>query len=187
MKRLLSLVFLVAALAGQAQDKYANTWMCKTGKVHFFSSTPMEDIEATTTTALCALDTASKKVYAQIKITSFTFHSGLMQDHFNENYMESSKYPLSELSGVIVEDIDFKKDGVYDVTVRGTLDMHGVKQQRDIKCKLTIKGGQPVNATGSFDVKLADHKIEVPKAVFTNIAESIKVDVNFDFTKYSKS
>ncbi len=187
MKSLLSLALLLVVSFTQAQDKFANTWMCKTGKVHFFSSTPMEDIEATSNVALCALDTASKKVFAQIKITSFTFHSALMQDHFNENYLESSKYPFSELTGVIVEDIDFKKDGVYDVTLRCTLDMHGVKQQRDIKCKLTIKGGQPVNASGSFDVKLADHKIEVPKAVFTNIAESIKVDVNFDFTKYSKS
>ncbi|MFN8299175.1 MAG: YceI family protein [Chitinophagales bacterium] len=187
MNKLLSIAFLLVALSTQAQDKFASTWMCKAGKVHFFSSTPMEDIEATSNTALCALDTTSKKVYAQIKITSFTFPSALMQDHFNENYMESGKYPMSELNGVIVEDIDFKKDGVYDVTFRGTLEMHGVKHQRDIKVKLTIKGGQPVNASGSFDVRLADHKIEVPTAVFTKIAESIKVDVNFDFTKYSKS
>jgi polyisoprenoid-binding protein YceI len=87
---------------------------------------------------------------------------------------------------VIVENIDFTKDGTYDVTLKGTLDMHGVKQAREIKGKLTIKNGAPVRATATFIVKLVDHKIKIPKAVVMNIAEEIKVDVDFTLEKYQK-
>ena len=85
-----------------------------------------------------------------------------MEEHFNENYMESDKYEYSSLDGVIVENIDFTKDGVYDVTIKGTLEIHGVKVEREIKGKLTIKNGVPVNGTAKFDIKLADHKIKIP-------------------------
>ena len=109
-----------------------------------------------------------------------------MQEHFNENYMESDKYEYSGLDAVIVENIDFTKDGVYDVTIIGTLDIHGVKVQRDIKGKLTIKGGVPVNGTAKFEVKLADHKIKIPSLLGSNIAEVIPVDVDFNYEKYEK-
>lgn len=184
MKSLLTALLFMAALGVQAQDKFANTYVSTAGNIHFFSATPLEDIEATSKTALCAFNTVSKKVNVQVKITSFHFPKSLMESHFNENYLESDKYPMSVLDGVILEDIDYSKDGTYDVTFKGTLDMHGVKQEREIKCKLTVKNGAPVNVTGAFDVKLADHNIQVPQVVATNIAEVIKVDVNFDFQKY---
>ena len=109
-----------------------------------------------------------------------------MQEHFNENYLESDEFPTAVLDMVIAENLDFTKDGSYDVTLTGTLDMHGVKQPREIKGKLTIKNGAPVNATADFEVKLVDHKIKIPKAVIMNIAEKIKVDVDFTFEKYQK-
>ncbi|MFN8285211.1 MAG: YceI family protein [Chitinophagales bacterium] len=184
MKALIASLFLVCAVVAQAQDKYAGTFVTTAGKIHFFSATPLEDIDATSKTALCAFNTVSKKVNVQVKITSFVFPKTLMQDHFNENYLESEKYPTSVLDGVILEDIDYSKDGVYDVTFKGTLEMHGVKHEREIKCKLTVKNGQPANVTTKFDVRLEDHKIQVPQAVSMNIAEVIAVDVNFDLQKY---
>lgn len=184
MRTLLASLLIICALFAQGQDKYANTFVTNSGKIHFFSATPLEDIEATSKTALCAFNTASKKVNVQIKITSFVFPKSLMQDHFNENYLESEKYPMSVLDGVIVEDVDYSKDGVYDVTFKGTLEMHGVKANREIKCKLTVKNGQPANVTSTFDVKLVDHNIKVPQAVSMNVAEVIAVDVNFDLQKY---
>lgn len=179
---LTALTFQVSAQA----DKYANTYACTKGKVHFFSSSPLEDIEATTNTAVAVLNTQTKKVYAKIQQNSFVFKDKLMQEHFNENYMESDKFPSAVLDMVITDEIDFTKDGTYDITLTGNLEMHGVKQQREIKGKLTIANGAPAKATAAFEVKLVDHGIKIPKAVMMNIAEVIKVDVDFAFSKYEK-
>ena len=164
----------------------AQQFVDKAGKAHFFSKTSMEDIEATTSSAVCALNTTTKKIIVKIRNTTFKFKDGLMQEHFNENYMESDKYEYSSLDAVIVEPIDFTKDGTYDVTIKGTLDIHGTKVDREIKGKLTIKNGAPAIGTAKFDVKLADHKIKIPSLLGSNIAEIIPADVEFHFEKYDK-
>ena len=187
MRALLGILLTTFALNVFAQaDKYANTYVCTKGKIHFFSATAMEDIEATSNSAICVVNTQTKKVYSKVQQTSFAFKDKLMQDHFNENYMESGKFPTAVLDMVIVENIDFTKDGVYDITLHGPIEMHGVKHERDIKGKLTIKNGVPVQATATYDVKLVDHGITIPKAVTMNIAESVKVDVDFALEKYQK-
>lgn len=181
MKNLIVISFMLwASLAGAQQ------YVAKTGKAHFFSKGTIEDIEATSKTAVCVLNTQNKKMVVKIKNKSFKFHDGLMEDHFNENYMESDKYEYSSLEALITDNIDFSKDGVYDVNVHGTIDIHGVKQERDFKAKITVKNGAPANGTAKFDVKLADHKIKIPSVVGQNIAEVIAVDVDFDFEKYDK-
>ena len=181
----LLIMFLATALISKAQeDKYANYYVCYKGMVHFFSATAMENIDATTNIAACVLNTKSKLVSVKARQSSFVFKDKLMQEHFNENYMESEKYPFSLLSMVIVENLDYSKDGTYDVTLKGTLEMHGVKQEREIKGKLTIKNGQPTKATAVFMVKLADHKIKIPSVVGANIAEDVKVDVDINFEKF---
>lgn len=187
-KSVLSFIGLIAAIMLQAQtDKYANTYVTSLSKIHFFSATPIEDIEATSKKAFCAIDTKSKKVKCVVNMNTFEFPKKLMEEHFNENYVESDVYPQGILDAVIVEPIDFTKDGIYDVTLKGTFEVHGVKQEREIKGKLVIKNGQPASATATFVVKLADHKIKIPKAVVTNIAEEIKIDVDFTFSKYTKN
>jgi hypothetical protein len=186
MKTPCSIFFLLAILFSAAQDKYANTYVCSDGKIHFFSSSPIEDIEATSKKAICVINTENKKVYAKVPMKTFEFKDKLMQEHFNENYIESDKYPVAVLDMVIAEDIGFAKDGIYDITLKGTFEVHGVKQDREIKGKLTVKNAMPSAAVASFDVKLVDHKIKIPKAVVMNIAEIIKVDVDFAFVKYQK-
>lgn len=185
--RTIPFIMLLALSVQLFAQNNSNAYVCnKTGKIHFFSASPLEDIEATSNEASLVLYTNDKSIGAKIPVTSFVFKDKLMQEHFNENYLETDKYPISTLKMVIVENIDFTKDGVYDITLRGTLEMHGVKHDRDIKGKLYIKGGQPVRATATFDVQLVDHKIKIPKAVVMNIAEVIKVDVDFALTKYTK-
>ena len=119
-------------------------------------------------------------------MTSFTFRDKLMQEHFNENYMESDKFPNAVLEGVIQEAIPLEMDGMYEVTIKGSLEMHGVKQEREVKGKLTIAGGVPTLATAKFDVRLADHGIKIPSLVVANIAEVIAVDTELKFEKYEK-
>lgn len=186
MRKLACFSFLLLVMFVHAQDKYATAFVCTKGKIHFFSSSPLEDIEAVSNNAVCVINTQSKKVIAKVTMTSFAFKDRLMQEHFNENYMESDKYPSAILDMMIADDIDFTKDGTYDIILKGTLEMHGVKQQREIKGKLSIKDGAPVSASADFMVKLVDHKIKIPKAVMMNIAEDIKVDVSFALEKYQK-
>lgn len=187
MKPLVFSLLCLCSLVSIAQtDKYANTYVCTNGNIHFFSNSPLEDIEAVSNVGVCVVNTQTKKVYAKMAQSSFSFKDKLMQEHFNENYMESDKYPAAVLDMAIKEDIDFSKDTTYDITLIGTLDMHGVKNEREIKGKLSIKNGVPARASAAFEVKLADHRIKIPKAVIMNIAEVIKVDVDFTLEKYQK-
>ncbi|MBL0308155.1 MAG: YceI family protein [Bacteroidetes bacterium] len=187
MKTYPAIIILIAlSLFSSAQtDRYSGSYVCMNGMTHFFASTPIEDIDATSKVTLCVINTETKKVYAKVRMTSFDFRRKLMQEHFNEDYVESEKYPYAILDADIVSEIDFTKDGTYDITLKGTFEVHGVKQDREIKGKLTIKDGQPKSATAEFDVKLVDHKIKIPKAVIAKIAEVFKVNVDFTFEKYT--
>lgn len=101
-----------------------------------------------------------------------------MEEHYNENYMETEKYPSALFTGKVKEAIDYTKNGLYNVTVDGVLDLHGVKQSRTIKGQISVADGY-ITLTSTFDVKLADHKIEVPTLVVAKIAESIAVKNKF--------
>src|SRR5258705_11621009 len=114
-------LLLMVVFAG-AQDKHANTYVCTKGNIKFFSKSPLEDIEAVSNNGICVLNTQSKKVSAKIAMSSFDFEKKLMQEHFNENYIESDKFPSAILDMAIVEDLDYTKDGVYDVTLKGSFE-----------------------------------------------------------------
>ena len=120
-----------------------------------------------------------------MKMSAFDFPNKLMQEHFNENYMESAKFPVSTFTGKILEAIDFTKNGTYEVTAQGQLTVHGVAQPRDLKGKLIIDN-QKIYLTSNFEVKLVNHKIDVPKLVFVKIAEIISVKSKYTFTPYVK-
>ncbi len=112
--------------------------------------------------------------------TSFDFPNKLMQEHFNEKYIESEKYPMSTFSGKVNEtNIDLTKDGAYNVTVTGKLNIHGVIMDRIIPGIITVKNGE-INIKTTFKVTVKDHKIEIPSVVGAKIAEQIDVivDVN---------
>ena len=181
MKKLLLILLALLVIKANAQIYKSTESM-----VSFFSETPLENINATNKASVSVLNINTGEIVFKVPIASFSFKDATMQEHFNENYMESDKYPSAVLDMAIVENIDLTKDGAYDITLHGTVDMHGTKQARDIKGKLIIKNGVPVQATAAFDVKLADHGIKIPKAVTMNIAEIIKVDVDFALEKYQK-
>ncbi|MBS1595528.1 MAG: YceI family protein [Bacteroidetes bacterium] len=181
MKSILTALTLVLCLSLSAQE-----YVDKKGTVHFLSEATIENIEATTHSAGSAINTVSKRVVAKIPIITFKFKDKLMEEHFNENYLESDKYPYGVLNGTIVEAIDFTKDGVYDVTVKGTFEIHGVKHEQEVKGKLTIKNGAPASATAAFGIKLSDYKIRIPSLLGANISEGVNVDVNFNYEKFEK-
>jgi hypothetical protein len=175
-------LFFSQTLIAQNESTYVST----TGNIRFFASTAVEDIEANSNKAVCELNTKTKKISAKVAMTTFEFRRKKMQDDFNEDYAESSKFPYATLDAVIVNDINFTKDGTYDVVLKGTFEMHGVKADREVKGQLTIKNGQPASATAEFYVKLVDHKIKVPTIVVVKIAEVVKVDVSIVLKKYQE-
>lgn len=156
------------------------TYKSNNAIVTFFSHTPVEDIEAKTEKASSVINPSNNQIAFLIVNTSFKFSNGLMEEHFNEKYMESDKFPKSTFSGKINENIDWAKDGENKVTVTGKLTIHGVGQERTIPATISIKGDK-VSAKSEFMVKTADHKIEIPKLVWEKIAEEIKINVLTDY------
>jgi polyisoprenoid-binding protein YceI len=145
-------------------------------KVHFFSDAPLEDIEANGKDVKGLLDVSKNQFSIKMAIKSFQFEKELMQEHFNENYMESTKYPNSTFKGNLEGSYDLAKDGEYNITAEGELEIHGVAQKRKIPVNIKVKDGK-VSLISKFKVKIEDHKIEVPKMLFQKIAEEVEVTI----------
>lgn len=175
--------YLIASLLIIASfSAFSQRYVCKNGEISFFSETPMENISAINKNVTAIIDVPTNNIAVKLQMTDFSFPNKLMQEHFNENYMESEKYPTGVFSGKINETIDFTKDGTYPISATGKFIIHGVTQNRTLKGTLTIKGNSMALDT-NFDVKLADHKIDIPTVVVAKIAESISVKSKFNFTK----
>lgn len=151
-------------------------YVFESGKISFFSETPVENITAFTKTYAAAVNPDTREFAFIVFMTSFQFKKKQMQEHFNENYMESEKYPKGTFSGTIVENIDLLKDGKHTINAKGKLTIHGVEKERTLPVSIEIKGGK-LSLSSKFDVKLVDHNIEVPSIVVANIAETIAVNV----------
>ena len=175
-------VFIILSLHASAQNQL---YSVKTSEFSFFSKALMEDIEANNTKASSIINTANRELVVRIPIAQFQFRNRLMQQHFNENYLESEKFPYATFKGKINEMINFSKSGVYEVSASGTLNIHGVDQERTIKGKLII-AENTLNLDTKFDVMLIDHKIDIPKLVFKKIAEKIAVSASINYIPYKK-
>ena len=159
------------------QESNAQVFMTNNGSVKFFSEAPLENIESVSKSAMAALNAKTGKVFLRLPIRSFKFDKALMEEHFNENYLESDKYPNAEFDGTITNLPDLKKDGTYKVTAKGKFTVHGVAVERSIDGTLTVKGSS-ITVNSVFKIKCVDHKIEIPKLVFKNIAEELDVTVD---------
>ena len=147
-------------------------------RVYFKSDAPLELIEAQSSKMRGVINPAEQTFAFSVSNNSFEgFNSALQREHFNENYMESSRYPNSTFSGKIIEAVDFTKDGDYTIRAKGKLVIHGVEQERIIKSTIQVKDGV-VRLNSNFTVVLAEHNITIPRIVFQKIAEEIKVEIN---------
>lgn len=172
-------IILAIALISGAYAASAQKYMTRTGKVSFFSSTKVENIEAFNNEASSVLDSKSGDVLFIIPIKSFKFEKALMQEHFNENYMESTKFPKAEFKGKITNlaAVNFNKDGDYPVSVAGNMTIHGVTKPMTSKGTITVSGGN-ITLNSKFNVATADYKISIPSMAAGKIASSIEVTVN---------
>jgi hypothetical protein len=172
----ISLVFMSAVSA----QKYST----KNGRISFYSETAAEKIEAQNTQVNSALDISTGDFVFKTLIRGFEFEKALMQEHFNENYMESEKFPNSTFKGKVtnLKDINFAKDGKYNATVEGDLLIHGVTKKVSVKGTFEIKAGS-VFADTKFNVLIKDYNIKVPNTVINNISESIEIRVSVELKK----
>lgn len=181
--------FNFLAVYGPSQKITANLYpvqsgmfACKNGKILLLSDAPLEIIKAGSSKLQGILNTADQRFAWSIDIkTLYGFNSPLQQEHFNENYLESEKYPKAEYSGKIIEKVDFQTDGVYNVRAKGRFTVHGVTQERIIKTRLDIKNGR-IKAHSEFTVLLADHNISIPRIVYQKIANEVNVTIDADLT-----
>lgn len=158
-------------------------YVCKNARITLYSSAPIEDIKAETSTGASVYNAASGELDFSVPIRSFQFDKSLMQEHFNSDYMESDKFPRAIFKGKVENHIDIAIDGTYPVKVAGQLTVHGVTQSRTIPGTISIKNGV-VSMTSEFMVKCTDHHIDIPQIVFHHIAESIKINVFATYSPY---
>lgn len=160
---------------------YGQKLYTKTGSITFESNAEMELIGAQNDKVSCVIDQESGKMQWACLIKAFKFEKALMQEHFNENYMESEKYPKAVFTGAItnLNDLNWNTPGEYLIEVSGNLEIHGVKQNVKLPAKVEVmEDGTKVSS--SFFVQTDDYDIEIPAVVRENIAKKIAVSVSAD-------
>ena len=147
--------------------------------VSFFSDATLEDITAANTKTASIFNTATGDIAFSVPIKEFQFEKSLMQEHFNEKYMESDKYPKSTFQGKIL-DYNVEAAGVQSVKAVGKLQIHGVT--KDIEVPGTVeKQGDKIVMKSKFIVRLEDYKVKIPQLLWQNIAEQVEVTLDFTF------
>lgn len=172
------LIALLGILLFCSTPLRAQLYEISSGMVRFHSEAPKELISAQSTQLRGIIDPAKKTFAFRISLLSFRgFNNALQQEHFNENYMETPKYPEAAFSGKIVDDVDFSKEGAYEVRAKGKFHIHGLDQERIVKARIVNHKGV-LKITADFTVLLADHDIKIPRVVYDKLAPEIKVSVN---------
>jgi hypothetical protein len=152
-------------------------YVTNNGRVNFVSNAPLEIIKAASNKLAGILNIADKEFVFSVPMKSFEgFNSPLQKVHFNENYIESEKYPEAKFKGKIIEDIDFKEPGNYKVRAKGKFTVHGKENPMTIKGNILISKSE-IQINAGFSVYLKDHDIEIPTIVNQKLAERIDVTV----------
>ncbi len=154
-----------------------------TSKISFLSDAPLEDIYAESKKSKSVFNATEKKIVVLMKPNTFVFKNPMMQEHFNEDYIESDKFPKATLNGDIIGDFDITNDGSYPVTVKGELKIHGVEKYREIKGEILVKGGK-VSVEAKFAIQVADHGIKIPSMKIKSIAEVVEVTVSVEYQEF---
>ncbi len=173
---IINMLITISLVSFQAEK---TVYMTNNGEVSFLSDAPLEMIKASSKSLKGALNIKDRNFTFTIPVSSFEgFNSSLQRTHFNENYMESDQYPSSTFKGKIIEEEDLSKPGVYTIRAKGKLNIHGVENDRIIKCDLKVSQGK-IEVNANFTVFLTDHNIKIPSIVNQKIAEEIKVAIKF--------
>ena len=182
-KYFVAILFVLLVTPGAS----AQTYITRNGRITFFSKAPVENIEANNNEVTGFLDIKKGEVAFAVLIKSFKFQKALMEEHFNENYIESNTFPKANFKGTItgLGNINFFADGVYPVTVKGDLSIHGVTKNIEVPATVSVSQGK-ISANSKFSIKVKDYNIKIPAIVINNIAETISVTVDCKYEPYKK-
>lgn len=170
--------FLLILLFAQSYWGIGQLLRSKESKITFFSEALLENITATSTKAKAVVDLEHKEIAIKINMTSFEFPNKLMQEHFNENYLESDKYPQATFTGNLTKVLNWNMAFHTTASISGVLTIHGVSKMEIIEGRITNDPSRNMTIfEGSFPIKVKDFNIDVPNLVFTKIAEVVTVKV----------
>ncbi len=177
------LLILIGTIYSSAQTKY----FTKSGSVSFYSHTPFEDIKAENNQVASIMDIGTGEMIFEILMRSFKFDQALMEEHFNENYLESDKFPKAKFKGKItnISSIDFSKDGTYNVEVEGDMTIHNTTKPVKISGTFEVKGTK-LSGNSKFQLDPKDYNIEIPSVVKTKFADKFDITVNMVYLPYKK-
>lgn len=179
MEKIVLTVALVGVLGNAvAQSKYID----RSGKASFFSSALVEDIEAHNNQAVSIFDIQTGEIVASMLMKSFDFRKALMEEHFNENYVESNKFPKATFKGRVtnLDRFDVTKNGKYTFDVTGEITLHGVTKPISVKAEAVVNNGT-IQTNAVFHLVVKDFNIEIPLLVRNNIAEEVVVKITFNY------
>ncbi|UZO81547.1 YceI family protein [Aquimarina sp. ERC-38] len=176
-------ILLLFLLIGSST--FGQKYLTQTGTIQFFSETPLENIEAVNTQVSSVLNAENGEMAFSLLLKAFLFEKALMQEHFNEKYVESDKFPKSQFKGKI-ENFDISKltTEPKEFTVKGRLTIHGKTNDIVIKKKLSTTENGEILGASTFTINLEDYDVKIPAAVRKNISESIKITVKVTYEKF---
>jgi len=180
MKTSIFFILIVFVLPAKAQ-----LYKSKEGSVSFFSKAPIENIEAVSKQITSIINTATNEIAFIVEIKTLQFRLEKMRDDFNEDFMESDKYPHATYDGKIKRKINWKNDGTYTVIAKGYLTIHGVEKERRDTATITIRNGE-ITLQSNFFVRVADYEIRIPRLLFQNIAEVVAVKLVVTYIPYKE-
>jgi hypothetical protein len=180
MKKIIALsVFVLITLSITAQN-----YVTRNGYIRFYSKAPLENIEAVNNVVNCVINSNNGDFVFRVLMRSFTFEKALMQEHFNDNYVESHKYPNASFQGKIknISEINFSVPKVYDVIVEGDLTIKNITKQVSHKGTLDVRNDEVIGQS-TFTIKVADYNITIPSTLIRNIASEIEITVKVNLKK----
>jgi polyisoprenoid-binding protein YceI len=164
------------------QTGFCQAYTTKTSFIGFYSKTPFEDIEAENNQVYAVLDPASHHIAFALLMKGFIFPRELMQEHFNENYAESDKFPRASFSGNCTGDMDLTKEGIYQIVIKGDLTLHGITRPIETTGLLEVKNDR-ILGSSAFKIKPEDFQISIPGIVRDKIAKEINVKIQTIWTR----
>jgi len=180
MKKLINLLVLTLALQIAAVQTLSaqKVYATKTGQIFFNATGGAVPIAAVNNQVDSKFVETTGQIIFGVLIKGFKFENQLMEDHFNENYMESTQFPKADFKGYIKnsKEVNFTKDGTYPITIEGSLTIHGRSQNVATTGTIQVKEGKPA-IVGEFSIKIKDYDIK-GLYIGEKIANETKIKVN---------
>ena len=181
MKNKIALLTLIGVMSLPVMAQKLST---RNGYVKFFSETPIENIAAENNIVSSVIDLSSGQFAFLVQIKAFQFEKALMQEHFNENYMESGEFPKASFKGSIqdFQSLDLTKNGSYTFVMKGSMLIHGTTKEIAEEIQITVKDGK-VFLNSKFMLRPEDYGVKIPASKRDNISESVEVTVKMSYDR----